>query len=189
MRIVIVTTCTGEKAVGHDRALTPRDFRRGPQHVAGRERELAELLTPAAKMYTGQQHVRLMRGVRAWAAGHEGNGSRRRAPSLFIVSAGYGLLPGSRKVAPYECTFEGMKARELWAWADRLNVPADFRRAVAKPYDLGILLLGDAYLTTCRLDAAVSFGGPTLLFCGGRAAERVPRLPNLRVVALSNPDA
>jgi hypothetical protein len=189
MRIVIVTTCTGEKAVGHGRALTLRDFRRGPQHVALRERELAGLLTPAATMYTGQQHVRLMRGVRAWAAGHEGNGARRRAPSLFIVSAGYGLIPGSRKVAPYECTFEGMKARELRDWADRLNVPADFRRVLAKPYDLGILLLGDAYLSACRLDAAVSFAGPTLFFCGGRAAERVPRLPNLRVVALSNADA
>jgi hypothetical protein len=130
-----------------------------------------------------------MRGVQDWTRGHEGDGPQPRELSLFIVSAGYGLIPGSRKVAPYECTFDGMKARELRDWADRLNVPADFRRAVAKPYHLGILLLGDAYLTACRLDAAVLFGGPTLLFCGGRAAKRMPRLPDLRVVALSNPDA
>jgi hypothetical protein len=189
MRILIVTTCTGEKAVRHDRALTPEDFRKGGQHLAAREEELTALLRPAEKMYTGQQHVRLMRGVQEWRTYHEGNGAPRHALSLHILSAGYGVIRGTRKVAPYECTFDGMKAQQLRSWADRLNVPADFRRVVRKPYDLGLLLLGNAYLTACSLDAAVAFGGPTLLFCGRRSAAGLPAIPNLRAVTLSQPEA
>jgi hypothetical protein len=189
MRILVITTCTGEKAVTHDWALVLEDFQKGGEHLAAREKELAAKLTPAEEMYTGQQHVRLMRGVQAWSKAQEGNGAQPHALSLYVLSAGYGLVQGTRKVAPYECTFDGMKARDLRSWADRLRVPAHFRRAVAEPYDLGILLLGDAYLKACSLDATVSFGGPTLLFCGKRASARVPAIPNMRVVPLSNPDA
>src|SRR5947209_6904161 len=117
MHIVVITTCTGEKATAHERALTLRDFRKGGEHVAARERELAEVLRPAEEMYTGLQHARLMGGVRAGAGAHAGNGSQPRRLSLFILSAGYGLIPAGRKVAPYECTFNGMKARELRKWA------------------------------------------------------------------------
>jgi hypothetical protein len=189
MRILVITTCTGEKAVTHDRPLVFADFQKGGEHLAAREKELAARLTPAEEMYTGQQHVRLMRGVQACRKAHEGNGAQPHALSLYVLSAGYGLVQGAKKVAPYECTFDGMKARGLRSWADRLRVPADFRRAVAEPYNLGILLLGDAYLKACSLDATVSFGGPTLLFCGKRASARVPAIPNMRVVPLSNPDA
>jgi hypothetical protein len=51
--------------VAHERALTLRDFERGPRHIKARERELGDLLTPAQELYTGQQHARRMRGVRA----------------------------------------------------------------------------------------------------------------------------
>lgn len=64
-RILIIASCTGVKSVEHKRSLTLADFRRGPEHVACRERELVELLTPAEDLYSGQRHVRLMRGVRA----------------------------------------------------------------------------------------------------------------------------
>jgi hypothetical protein len=186
MRVLIVATCTSDKAVTHKKALSLRDFRKGAEHVAAREQELAGLLTPAAQMYTGQQHVRLLRGIQAWT---ECKGTPPRELALFIVSAGYGLIAADKKVAPYECTFDGMKARELRTWADRLHIPTDFRQVVAEPYDLGLLLLGGAYLSACRLDTTVSFGGPTLLFCGKRAAAQVPKQPNLRVIPLSNPDA
>ena len=65
MRILILTSCTGEKTVTDPRQLTFQDFRKGAEHVAAREGELAQLLTPAEELYTGQQHVRLMRSVRA----------------------------------------------------------------------------------------------------------------------------
>src|SRR5438046_10098479 len=75
VRVLILTTCTGQKAAAHDRALTLRDFRRGSGHVAAREAELAALLTPAEQMYTGQQHVRLMRGIRALRAAPPSDGA------------------------------------------------------------------------------------------------------------------
>jgi hypothetical protein len=127
MRILILTTCTGAKAVAHERALTLPDFQRGAGHIAAREKELAGLLTPAEELYTGQQHARLMRGVRALRNIPLANGTPTPAVDLFILSAGYGWVPGSRELAPYECTFTGMSAAALHRWAETLGVPAQTR--------------------------------------------------------------
>src|SRR5687768_7001072 len=109
MRVLIITSCTGEKRGSDERQLTISVFRRGHEHVADRERSLTELLLPAENLYTGQQHVRLMQGVRRFrelVATRNGDGSDRL--DLLILSAGYGFLRADRAVAPYECTFEGM---------------------------------------------------------------------------------
>jgi hypothetical protein len=108
---------------------------------------------------------------------------------LHILSAGYGLVAGSTTLAPYEATFQGMGKGELREWANTLGVPRAFRNAVAQPYDLGIILLGDDYLDACTLDASVAFGGPTLLFCGSNTLRRLPQLKNLYPVALTNAEA
>ena len=184
-RLLIVTSCTGEKIIKDDRALTLDDFRRGATHVERREAELSELLTPAQHLYSGQQHVRLMRGIRAYQSA---NGNKADL-DLRILSAGYGLVPGDRKLAPYEGTFQGMKKAEVRNWADELDVPGEIRRVLAQPYDLGIVLLGDSYLEASALDDTVQLGGPTILFCGARMAARLPELPNLRTVVLSNEEA
>lgn len=63
---MVITSCTGEKIVRSDEALTLDDFREGAVHVGSRETELSELLTPAQDLYSGQQHVRLMRGIHAY---------------------------------------------------------------------------------------------------------------------------
>lgn len=188
MRILIITSCTGEKTVTHDRALTLDDFTRGGEHLAKRERELAKLKTAAAELYTGQQHVRLMRGIESILAGDNGNGGAPKV-ELWVLSAGYGLVPGDRKLAPYECTFQGMKAKQLREWADKLDVPIDFRSVVSGDYDLALILLGDAYLKACSIDDSIQFGGPTLFFCSNSVAKRLPRLKNVRVVTLSNSEA
>jgi len=185
MRISVITSCTGEKVVESERQLVLEDFAKGTEHVAKRELELQDLLRPAGEIYSGEQHVRLMRGLQVVRSL---NGS---APStdLHILSAGYGLIPEGRVVAPYETTFATMKTKELRDWADSLNVPEDFRKTVARPYDFGLILLGDNYLAACALDASVKFGGPTLLFCGTGMAKKLPPLQNVRVVAISNPEA
>ena len=56
-RILIITSCTGEKAVESDEQLTLDDFRQGGVHLKAREKSLAKLQMPAAELYTGQQHV------------------------------------------------------------------------------------------------------------------------------------
>ena len=47
MRVLVVTSCTGEKAVRHERGLRLDDFARGSAHLARREQEFADLLMPA----------------------------------------------------------------------------------------------------------------------------------------------
>ena len=185
MRILTLTSCTGEKAVDDPRQLVLGDFRLGPKHVAQREHELKDLLRPAGEIYTGEQHVRLMRGVSAYRKA----ASKKAKLDLHILSAGYGIIPEDRQIAPYECTFATMKTKELTDWAKVLGVPEEFRKLVARPYDFALILLGDNYLTACMLDASVKFGGPTLLFCGTGMAKKLPRLANVRVVTLSNPEA
>ncbi|WP_295543373.1 tRNA-guanine transglycosylase DpdA [uncultured Thiohalocapsa sp.] len=183
MRVLVLTSCTGDKAVSSPNQLTLEDFQQGAEHLTRREQALGPL-TPAEDIYTGLQHQRLMAGVRQL---------RERAPDirldLHILSAGYGLVPGDRRLAPYEATFSGMGKRALCAWADQLGVPAAVRGLLAEPYDLGLVLLGNEYLQACRLGDDVRLGGPTLLICGANIAKTLPRLPRLRLLALSNAEA
>jgi hypothetical protein len=82
-----------------------------------------------------------------------------------------------------------MNSKEIRQWGDSLNIPSDFRKLVEEKYDLCLVLLGDDYLSACNLDASVKFGGQTLLFCGTGRAKKLPRLANVRVATLSNPEA
>jgi hypothetical protein len=189
VRILIITTCTGEKAREHPQALTLADFRKGEAHVASRHQDLADQLMPAEEMYTGQQHVRLMRGVRALRAAGSSNGTPTPVIDLFILSAGYGFIPGDRRIAPYECTFTCMGKRALRQWAAQLKAPSAFRELLRRPYDLALVLLSDSYLTACAPGDDLAATGPVLLFCSGKAATTLPRMPGVRFVGLSRDDA
>lgn len=183
MKFLTITSCTGEKASSPGNQLVLEDFVRGGAHLSKREKELKAFALPAGAIYTGQQHVRLMRGIEAV------KGDDAPTVDLHILSAGYGMIPADRSVVPYECTFATMKSKELRQWADRLGVPEGFRETVKAPYDLGLILLGDNYLEACALDATVDFGGPTLLFCGTGMAKKLPALKQVRVVPVANPEA
>ena len=184
MRIVVITSCTGEKAVESPEALTLEDFQKGPAHVKAREKALGSLLMPAEDLYTGQQHVRLMRGIKAFRAQ-----APKHTLDLFVLSAGYGVVKGDQKLAPYEATFATLKKGPLRKWADQLGVRQAFRETLAAPYDLALVLLGDDYLEACLLDADLKLGGPTLLFCGGTTHKKLPVVRRLRAVPLSNREA
>jgi queuine/archaeosine tRNA-ribosyltransferase len=186
MRLLVITSCTGEKAVETDRQLLLKDFEQGAKHIVAREKELADLCRKAGEMYTGEQHVRLMRGVSAFRSSPATCDS---SLALHVLSAGYGIIPEDRVIAPYEVTFATMKAKEIDAWSKTLGVPEDFRRLVSQPYDLGLILLGDNYLRACQLDKTVKFGGPTILFCGTGMAKKLPPLANVQVIPISNPEA
>ncbi len=189
MRLLVLTSCTGAKAVAHAAALRPDDFRKGPDHVARRERELADSLTPAEDLYTGQQHLRLLRGVRVLRGAPGRNGSGTPAVDVFVLSAGYGVVPGNRKLAPYECTFTGMGANALREWASALRIPESVRRVLSREYDLALVLLGDTYLAACDLGPDLRTGGPVLVLCSPAAARRLPAVGGLRAVTLSKAEA
>jgi hypothetical protein len=183
VRILVVSSCTGEKSVTHEKALTKEDFALGKSHVKRREKSLASSLRPAGELYSGLQHQRLMRGIGAL------QGHKTIEVDLWILSAGYGLVPASQKLAPYETTFAGMKKPELQSWADQLQVPRQFRELVAQPYDLGVVLLGNDYLQACSLDDQIQLGGPTLFLTGKASAARMPRIRGARALVLSNAEA
>lgn len=110
MRLLVITSCTGEKAVTSADQLRLDDFRQGATHIAQRERALADLCLPAEQLYTGLQHQRLMSGVRALR-----EQARDVTLDLWVLSAGYGLVPAARKLAPYEATFANLGRKELRA--------------------------------------------------------------------------
>lgn len=183
MRILVLTSCTGEKAVTVNNQLTLSDFQQGSTHLSAREHELRDHMLQACDLYTGMQHQRLMRGIIAAEQAELVN------IDLHILSAGYGIVPADRLLAPYETTFATMKSGELRAWARQLGVPSAFRTLVSEPYDFALILLGDDYLAACEIDESVIFGGPTLLLCGKAAAKKLPTLPLLHKVTLGNPEA
>jgi hypothetical protein len=179
MKINILTSCTGDKAVIHHRMLSLDDFQRGPNHVRGREVELEGCLRTAEEMYTGQQHVRLMEGVRA---------ARRRGidVTVKVISAGYGLIDGTRKIAPYNTTFNEMRPARFRAWAETLDIRKQVAKYLAKPADLSLVLLGDRYLDASDLASLSEAGSPMIAFCGKASVSRFA--PIIRTIAFEQAD-
>ncbi|QDZ41611.1 hypothetical protein FRE64_16695 (plasmid) [Euhalothece natronophila Z-M001] len=69
-RILLLTSCTGEKRYKPTNPLAQSDFRLSVCDSSGtrkprREEELAEFATPASNIYTGAQHRQAMEGVKA----------------------------------------------------------------------------------------------------------------------------
>jgi len=183
MKVLVITSCTGEKALQDDHQLTLSDFKQGNAFVRAREQALGTSLMRADKLYTGLQHHRLMRGV---AVAHRAPGME---VDLYVLSAGYGLVAADRPLAAYEATFAGMKKDELLAWARQLNVAQDIRQAVSQPFDLALVLLGEDYLAACGLSSDVSLGGPTIFLCSAASLKKLPKLPQLSAVVVTNAEA
>ena len=63
MRILILTSCTGNKKSKPKNQLTIEDFRAGNEHLKNRTKELQENQVSAKELYTGGQHLSLMRAL------------------------------------------------------------------------------------------------------------------------------
>ncbi len=176
-RIQIITSCTGSKALHSDRALTVEDFAGGDQWLRQRESDLGTL--PANAMYTGRQHLEIMRAISS-------------CPGLDIqvkvVSAGYGVIDGSRPIGPYDVTFAGMSARQIEQRGQDLGVPEDIRDALENTdRDLTLVLLGRDYLRACQLTHPPAVPCPTVFFgITGKPAQLAG--DNLYQVPLTNED-
>ncbi|MHB9146295.1 MAG: DUF6884 domain-containing protein [Symbiobacteriia bacterium] len=181
MKMLVVTSCTGEKAVDPIGKLTIQDFR-DSDTLRRREAELSGFQLPAGQMYTGQQHVQLMRGV---------NRLRRRfgadSVALQIISAGYGLIDEDRLVAPYEVTFNAMKPRQAREWAEHLRVARDVRAAISG-HELVVFLLGARYLQAI-LPPLAPAPGQRLLFLAKPSETRTLTQPGVTVVPAGKTEA
>jgi hypothetical protein len=160
--IVLVSSCTSSKL----RAAPP-------------------MARSAETLYTGQQHIRLMRGVTAYRTAGQPAGHLR----FRILSALHGLLASNRSIKPYDHSFSGLPAPAIRREAHEKNIPADVRGLLRKPYALGLLLLADPYLRACDLTPQTTLGGPLIVFCSPAAAARLPKISGLRGITLSNAEA
>jgi hypothetical protein len=162
IRILIVTSCTGEKRFKPTNQLTLEDFQDSAR-LQSRSHELAEFACPASQMYTGLQHLRAVEGVELLrqAVG-------KQAVDLVILSAGYGLIAENEVIVPYEVTFNTMKGHEVDEWGKFLEVHEDFEKAIAG-YDLVFMLLGDNYLRSLRLPV-VAKPEQTLVFLSSKTS-------------------
>lgn len=171
MKIAIITSCTGQKKYKPDNQLTQEDFRliHDREAFKRREDELRHYRTPAADLYTGQQHLRLMEGVQYFRTQRKDS-----QVDLWIVSAGYGVIPEGKEIVPYNCTFQGMKPSEIRAWAEHLGISHDIRQLFLQPADFFLVLLGTDYLQALSLSDNVNFNVPTVFICS-KSSERYVR--------------
>jgi hypothetical protein len=160
-RILVLTSCTATKA------------------------ELHSGSAPAEELYAGQQHVRLMRGVRAYRSAGEPHGSL----DLRIVSAGHGLVGSRTRLSSYDETFTGLARSEVRRRGAALGIPAAVSRLLERPWRLAIILLGDLYLHAAALEDDLVLGGPTIALASPNSGARLPSIPGLAVVPLHNREA
>lgn len=144
IRILVITSCTGEKHCKPSNQLTIEDFK-VTETLVKRSQLLSKFSCPAAQMYTGLQHRRVMEGVDILRSrfGQE-------TVDVKIISAGYGLISENRDIVPYSVTFNSMKSNEVDSWADFLGIHNAFEQAIIG-YDLVFVLLGEKYLRTLKL--------------------------------------
>jgi len=186
LKIHILTSCTGEKIASPDNQLAAEDFLsiHDEASFAQKESRLEAHRTPADDMYTGLQHMQLMEGVRQYRA-ESGDDSL----STWVLSAGYGLIPGDKQVVPYECTFQTMKASEVDEWATHLHIPATARKFFRIKADLVIVLLGKQYLRALQLDDDIEFASPTLFFASNSSEKFIRGKGKIAKILLSNKEA
>jgi hypothetical protein len=141
MRVLVLTSCTDKKAVETDAPLTADDFD-DPGRLAAGEARLNTLMRSAGVMYTGQHHLRAMRGVQAMRTELGTAGV-----VVAIISAGYGVVDEGRLIAPYDVTFSGRSTTAIRARGARLGVPVA-ARDVLPDHDVVFQILGSDYLTS-----------------------------------------
>lgn len=182
-RVLIITSCTGEKRFKPENQLTQEDFKHAAR-LRKREKQLAEFMSPAGAMYTGMQHMQLMEGVRNLR-----KTLKQPTFDVSIVSAGYGLISENQVIAPYEVTFNTMKGSEIDAWAKRLKIHHSIEQIVPD-YDLIFVLLGEKYLRAISLPITL-YEDQTWIFLAPRSSLNLIQEsdPQAFILPLSNAEA
>lgn len=182
-RVLVITSCTGEKRFKPKNQLKQKDFQ-DLNLLCQREDELQEYAFPAGDMYTGMQHLRLMEGVRIMrdALGKSG-------VDVSILSAGYGLVSEKQMIVPYEVTFNGMKSHEIDSWAKHLGVHGDLE-SIVKDYEIIFFLLGDNYLRAVSLPIKTDPHQAFIFLASRSKASSIRGLSAKSfILPLSNPEA
>ena len=144
MKSLVITACTARKKHEPPNQLMPADFQ-PPGRLNRRTRELERYKTPAAEMYTGDGHNRLMNGVK--------NLRRTFGQGIVdvrIISPGYGLLEEDTLIVPYDYTFDGLGQDEIRRRSKTLEIHRKVK-CLLPSYDVAFFLLSKDYVTACLL--------------------------------------
>ena len=182
-RVLVVTSCTGEKRSKPENQLTLEDFKDSAR-LQKRHEELAQFGCLAGQIYTGLQHLRAMEGVELLR-----QSLGREAVDVMILSAGYGLIPEDKTIVPYEVTFNTMKVYEVSEWARFLEVKEAFAKAITG-YDLVFVLLGENYLRSLSLPVETCSNQTFIFLASSKSANYIRDLAaKTFVLPLDNTDA
>lgn len=165
MNILVVAPCTGSK----NWKGAQLDFATLQKlHETGAAIDAQGLpRIPAARLYAGLSHRRMMQGIEAYRAAGAGR------VKLYIVSAGMGIVEENEPIWPYEATFTALRGADRIRWAETLGIPQRMADIMAHPADLRIVLLGREYLEATRI-FALSCPAPTVVLAAPSAADLVP---------------
>ena len=182
-RLLVITSCTGEKRYHPQNQLLQADFI-DSSTLSRREKELADYRCAAGEMYTGMQHLRLMEGIAALRKQFGDD-----FVDLYVVSAGYGLIPESKMIVPYEVTFNTMNNAAIAEWSRQIGIHKDLD-ALIPQYDLVLFLLGDKYLRAVNLPLENStFAQKLVFFASGTSKKLIPERAPYYFVEVGQEDA
>ena len=179
MRILVITSCTGRKKHKPPNQLKYEDFA-SPERLHQRTAELKDFETPAAEMYTGQQHQHLMAGLEGIRKGYGSAGI-----DLHIISAGYGLLAEDDVIVPYNVTFSGLNKGDLFARSNSLQLHKHVKTLIAR-YDLVFFLLGKEYVQALQLPFEVPDTIVQIFLLGAGYRKLILDSPNVHFVPSGN---
>jgi hypothetical protein len=117
-----------------------------------------EMSCKAREMYTGNQARELVQAVDLLRT------ISGMQVSLYIVSAGFGVLRENDTIPPYECSFNGMRKGEILERSSLLSIRQDFDRICEKNYDLSYVALGSNYLLSLGKDWQQPLNGSIIAF-------------------------
>ncbi|MFG0216646.1 tRNA-guanine transglycosylase DpdA [Brevibacillus porteri] len=179
-RILVVTSCTGEKIYKPINQLILEDFLDN-KRLQKREEELKDFKVSAGEMYTGSQHLALMEGVKKYRldGGHI---------DVSVISAGYGLLDESDFIVPYEVTFNTMNSQTIKSWSKQQGISEQLQEKV-KNYDLVFFLLGDKYLQSVLWPLSIKDNQRMIFFAGGSSKPKILLEDRYHVLAIGEKEA
>jgi len=141
MKILVVSSCTGEKKIEMKTVTCETIDKYGLEGL--KNQGLPQL--PAWQMYTGKQHLAIVKSVKELRR-------KKFGVDWYILSAGFGLIHENEMIAPYECTFNKMKKSEIIERGKKLGINVSFKKLLDENYDVLFSLLGSNYLLPLDLN-------------------------------------
>lgn len=166
-RLLVISACTAKKAsddLATNSHLTAEDLD-DPTRRTEKETRLADYRLPAAKMYIGDGHTFVRKGVQALR-------EQGYNVSHLILSAGYGLLNETDVIVPYNVTFSGASKAWIRERGQMLNLPGRLIEVKSK-HDRTILILGREYLEAIGLPLPTQALPPTLAYIAPSFVKRI----------------